>query len=124
MSTTPLDRLYDLLPVVHRQRDTERGHPLRDLLRVIAEQVQVVEDDISRMYDNWFIETCDDWVVPYLGDLVGYSVTNDLAPRRDVANFVRAHRRRGTLSLLELLAAAEIAYFTPDVPATIALNQL
>ncbi|HYH08526.1 MAG TPA: hypothetical protein VEK11_15830 [Thermoanaerobaculia bacterium] len=105
MSTTALDRLYELLPVVHRQRDTERGHPLRDLLRVIGEQVQVVEDDIARMYENWFIETCDDWVVPYLGDLVGYQVTNDLAPRRDVANYVRAHRRRGTVSLLELLAA-------------------
>lgn len=105
MSTTALDRLYELLPVVHRQRDAERGHPLRDLLRVVGEQVQVVEDDIARMYENWFIETCDDWVVPYLGDLVGYTVTNELAPRRDVANYVRAHRRRGTLSLLELLAA-------------------
>jgi hypothetical protein len=106
MSTaTPLDRLYELLPVVHRQRDTDHGHPLRDLLRVIAEQVQVVEDDITRMYDNWFIETCDSWVIPYLGDLIGYDVLNHLAPRGDVANFVRARRKRGTLALLELIAA-------------------
>ena len=42
-----LDRLYALLPVVHRMRDAERGYPLKALLRVIAEQVNVVEDDIA-----------------------------------------------------------------------------
>ncbi|MBK9095059.1 MAG: hypothetical protein IPM84_20320 [Anaerolineae bacterium] len=31
----------------------------------------LVEDDISRLYDNWFIETCQEWVVPYIGDLLG-----------------------------------------------------
>ena len=66
------DRLYELLPAVYRNRDTDRGGPLRALLRVIAEQVKLVETDIARMYDNWFIETCEDWVVPYIGDLVGY----------------------------------------------------
>ena len=66
------DRLYDLLPAVYRQRDAEQGHPLRALLRVIAEQVNVVEDDIAQLYENWFIETCQDWAVPYLGDLIGY----------------------------------------------------
>ncbi len=53
-----LDRLYDLLPVIYRQRDTELGSPLRSLLQVIAEQVNVVEDDIAQLYENWFIETC------------------------------------------------------------------
>ena len=53
-------------------RDAELGEPLRALLRVIAEQVDLVDDDIAQLYENWFIETCEDWVVPYLGDLVGY----------------------------------------------------
>ena len=124
MSVAPdrLDRLYRLLPVVHRMRDHERGEPLRALLQVIAEQVNVVEDDIARLYENWFIETCEDWVVPYIADLVGYQPVHEagdpgevstaagrarnriLIPRREVANTIGYRRRKGTLALLELLA--------------------
>jgi hypothetical protein len=117
------DRLYDLLPAVYRQRDEELGSPLRALLQVIAEQVNAVEDDIAQLYENWFIETCQDWVVPYLGDLIGYRQVHEagqpgdvtrpeggarnkvLIPRRAVANTLRYRRRKGTLALLELLAA-------------------
>ncbi|MFE2124251.1 hypothetical protein ACFW9U_26800 [Rhodococcus aetherivorans] len=114
----PADRLYRLLPAIHRIRDEEQGFPLRDLLRVITEQVTVVEDDIDALYDNWFIETAADWVVPYLGDLVGYRPVSEageaasaapaevrvLIPRREVADTIRAHRRKGTLALLQELA--------------------
>jgi hypothetical protein len=117
-----LDRLYELLPVVYRRRDAEQGWPLRALLQVIAEQVNVVEADIAQLYENWFIETCQDWVVPYLGDLIGYRVVHEagepgnvstplgqlrnkiLISRREVANTIQYRRRRGTLALLELLA--------------------
>jgi hypothetical protein len=120
-AATNVDRLYNLLPVVYRQRDVERGGPLQMLLRVIAEQVNVVENDIAHLYENWFIETCDDWVVPYIGDLIGYhpvrsageesdgisgSVENILTPRREVANTVNYRRRKGTLALLNELALA------------------
>ncbi|WP_426688240.1 hypothetical protein [Rhodanobacter ginsengiterrae] len=116
------DRLYDLLPAIHRMRDAEQGYPLRDLLRVLATQANVLEQDIARLYDNWFIETCDDWVVPYIGDLLGYTLLPEvatldatgnactaglgrvLAPRADVANTIDARRRKGTLSLLEDLS--------------------
>ncbi len=131
MNTNP-DRLYDLLPVVYRQHDLERGEPLRMLLRVIAEQVDVVENDIAQLYENWFIETCQDWVVPYIGDLIGYQpvheagdledvttaeerqLTKVLIPRREVANTIRYRRRKGTLSLLEDLAQA-----VTDCPARV-----
>jgi uncharacterized repeat protein (TIGR01451 family) len=116
------DRLFDLLPVVHRRRDAEEGHPLKALLQIVAEQVDVVENDVERLYENWFIETCEDWVVPYIGDLIGYRIVQDvgdpgdgtherqrrlhriLVPRREVANTLRYRRRKGTLALLELLA--------------------
>jgi hypothetical protein len=116
------DRLYELLPAIYRQRDAEQGLPLQALLRVIAEQVEVVEDDIARLYDNWFIETCEDWVVPYIGDLIGYRPVHEagepgdvktaaevqlnkiLIPRRDVANTLGDRQRKGTLALLERLA--------------------
>ncbi len=120
MSANP-DRLYDLMPVVYRMRDADQGYPLRDFLRVLATQANVLEQDITRLYNNWFIETCDDWVVPYIGDLIGYTLLPEaatlgedgsnavrlgrvLAPRADVANTIDARRRKGTLSLLEDLA--------------------
>jgi hypothetical protein len=116
------DRLYELLPAVYRQRDAEQGFPLRALLQVIAEQVDVVEADIARLYENWFIETSEDWVVPYLGDLIGYRQVHEagepgdprvpkaralnkiLIPRREMANTIRYRRRKGAVALLELLA--------------------
>jgi len=121
MSPSP-DRLYELLPAVYRQRDAERSRPLQALLRVIGEQVDAVEEDISQLYEDWFIETCQDWVVPYIGDLIGYRPVHEvgepgdvgtpeaqqlnkiLIPRREVANTIRYRRRKGTLPLLELLA--------------------
>jgi hypothetical protein len=116
------DRLYELLPAVYRHRDAEVGLPLRSLLQVIEEQVDVVEQDIERLYENWFIETCEDWVVPYIADIVGYRPVHEsgepgdtrtisertrgrtLVPRREVANTVHNRRRKGTLALLELVA--------------------
>jgi len=119
-----VDRLYELLPVVHRMRDAELGEPLRALLAVINEQVNVVEDDIAHLYDNWFIETCDDWVVPYIADLIGFQPVHEagdpsdvnalegrlrnkiLIPRREVGNTLGYRQRKGTLALLEQLATA------------------
>jgi hypothetical protein len=103
------DRLYELLPAVYRLRDADQGYPLQALLRVIARQVSSVEDDIAQLYENWFIETCQDWVVPYLGDLIGYRPVAEAGeagptPRREVANTLRNRRRKGTLALLEELA--------------------
>ena len=72
-----IDHLYELLPSIYRQTDFEQNYALRDLLRVIAEQVNIVESDIRKLYDNWFIETCDDWVVPYIGDLIGYEPVHE-----------------------------------------------
>jgi hypothetical protein len=107
---TETNRLYDLLPAVHRARDADAGGPLLALLGIVAEQVDVVEADIARLYDNWFIETCEDWVVPYIGDLIGYRPVPDagpavIAPRREVAGTIGYRRRKGTLALLERLAA-------------------
>ena len=104
MPPDPKDRLSELLPFVYRLRDSAQGEPLRALLQVIAEQVDVVEEDIRQLYDNWFVETCEDWVLPYLGDLVGYQPLQEaeagdrapdriITPRSDVANTIRDRRR-------------------------------
>ena len=116
------DHLYQLLPAIYRLRDAEQGYPLQALLRVLAEQVQAVEQNITQLYDNWFIETAQDWVVPYIGELIGYRPVHEagepgdvttsqsrarnkiLIPRREIANTIRYRRRKGTLALLEILA--------------------
>ena len=72
MTTFDADRLMSLLPAVYRNRDAERGE-LRTLLTVVAREIAVVEEDLAQLYDDQFIETCADWVVPYIGDLLGTS---------------------------------------------------
>ena len=74
--------------------------------------MQLVEDDISRLYDNWFIETCDEWVVPYIADLLGVralpggssTVESVTSQRSYVANTLAYRRRKGTAAVLEQLA--------------------
>jgi hypothetical protein len=100
------DRLYDLLPAVHRLTDHEEGRPLQVLLRAIGEQVEILDQHIDRMWDDFFIETCDEWVIPYIGDLVANNLLHDTGARRrvDVARTIYYRRRKGTLPMLEELA--------------------
>jgi hypothetical protein len=103
------ERLYELLPAIIRQRDDEQGRPLQALTAAIAGQGRVFEDDLARLLDNLFIETCDDWVVPYIGDLLGVRGLNDIAisgfsQRARVANTLSYRRRKGTATMLEQLA--------------------
>jgi hypothetical protein len=107
MST--VSNLYELLPVIYRVRDSAQGRPLEALLRVVGEQVGVVEDALDQLYDDQFIETCAEWVTPYIGDLIGYRALHGVvprvgSPRAEVANTIAYRRRKGTASMLEQLA--------------------
>ena len=42
MNTIDKDRLYNLLPYIYRLRDYEQGEPLRALLQVIDEQLNLL----------------------------------------------------------------------------------
>jgi len=111
---TELDRLYALLPALYRLRDAEQGGPLRALLAVIQTEFDRADADTARMYDNWFIETCEEWVVPYLGDLLGVRGLppepaaedggRSFSRRAYVANTLAYRRRKGTAAVLEQLA--------------------
>lgn len=109
MTGAASDRLYNLLPAVYRLRDAAQGQPLRALLSLIQHQYDVVEQDIAGLYENWFIETCQEWVVPYLGALLGvrplYTASADtFSARAYVANTLDFRRRKGTAAMLEELA--------------------
>jgi hypothetical protein len=108
--------LFALLPAVYRLRDAQiaqsqglaRG-PLESLLGVIDEQVAIVADDLIQLYEDQFIETCAQWVIPYIGDLIGYQSVKGIAPaidnpRAEVAQTISLRRRKGTVLVLEQLA--------------------
>ena len=125
--TDTRDRLYNLMPVLYRERDEREGLLLRDLLRIITEQADVLHSDIQLLRDNFFIETSDRWVIPYIGDLVSNNLLNDaqnlkapdtardlfpdltgpdlrpinaIRTRADVAKTIYYRRRKGTVALL------------------------
>lgn len=104
-----IQKLYNLLPEIYRVRDAEQGMPLKALLSVIADEVGGFEENLKQLYDDQFIETCAEWVVPYIGDLVAYKTlhskrTKYLSSRAEVANTVAYRRRKGTATMLEQLA--------------------
>ncbi len=110
-----LEGLYNLLPAIYRLRDAQKGEPLKAIISVIAEQVEVVEEDLSQLYDDQFIETCADWAIPYIGDLVGLRSAEGFSPdsaipRSEVANAISLRRRKGTASALEELARSSTGW--------------
>jgi hypothetical protein len=104
------ERLWQLLPAVYRTADTDSFDapgPLRELLDRIGAQVAVVRRSIDRLWADQSIETCDNWVIPYLGDLLGTNLIANLDPRGqrlDVAKTIHYRRRKGTVQVLEELA--------------------
>src|SRR5579862_1940061 len=112
MSAVDAGALYALLPAFIRLKDqTEGGGVLQALMGVIAGQAQVVSLALDQQYDDQFIETCAPWVIPYLGDLIGFVPLRPLGPdkpsatRVEVADTIGYRRRKGTLSILEQLCS-------------------
>ncbi len=125
------NRLFELLPSLYRVVDTEHGDELRALLALITRQADDIHEGTQQLWDDFFIETCQRWVVPYIGDLVGNIPLHDLDPRlssataeslfkdlagpdlrppgairlrADVAKTIYYRRRKATPPMLEELA--------------------
>lgn len=103
------DSLYRLLPAVYRIRDEAQGRPLRALVDAFAHELRALEENLDQLYDDQFIETCAEWVAPYIGDLIGYRSLHGASPavsspRAEVANTIAYRRRKGTALMLEELA--------------------
>lgn len=108
-------RIYGLLPSIYRIEDlrqqTSDGHrPLQDLTSIMEETLQLLENDLDGLYENWFIETCDEWVAPYIGDLVDAGLlrsvkgSGSLSGKAYVANTIHYRKRKGTVSVFEEIA--------------------
>ena len=103
------ERLYRLLPAIYRQRDPDYGYALRTLMNAFESEFQLLEADMDSLYDNWFIETAADWVIPYIGELLDatdLSAKKNLffSQRRRVANTIGYRRRKGIPAVLEHVA--------------------
>jgi hypothetical protein len=129
--TTGPDRLFNLLPALYRIADVDQNHELQALLQLITAQADALHDDTQQLWNDFFIETCRPWVIPYIGDLVGNNMLHDLDTtaaaataqslfpdlagpdlrppgairlRADVAKTIHYRRRKGTPAMLEELA--------------------
>ncbi len=105
---TPPLSLDDQLRLDELTAKAQRG-PLHSLLLVLQEQLEVLAEDLDQLYDDQFIETCAPWVIPYIGDLIGYQSVNGIAPavddpRAEIAETISQRRRKGTVLVMEQLA--------------------
>lgn len=103
---TNAPELYSLLPEFIRMADAERGSPLAALLAAAQQQANLLDADITMLWQNFFVETCEDWVLPYIADLLDLTLIDDLPAnnRREVARTIAYRRRKGTVPQLETLA--------------------
>ncbi|MCU0541832.1 MAG: hypothetical protein MUE44_06525 [Oscillatoriaceae cyanobacterium Prado104] len=96
--------LYDRLPEIYRIRDEEQSPPgqLKSYLALVEAAFGAIHENIETLYHDLFIETCDDWVIPYIGDLLGTTHLKGDAwnLRADVADTIALRRRKGTLGAI------------------------
>ncbi len=109
--------LYKRLPEIYRIKDEElpknylyadqpvEALQLKSFLAPVEELFGAIDENIESLYHDFFIETCDDWVIPYIADLLGTThLTGDVwTLRADVADTIALRRRKGTLGAIELL---------------------
>jgi hypothetical protein len=119
MSQAPLDhydvyyadKLWALLPAVYRAEDTAQlgsKGPLREFVNRVGVTAAALRRSIDRLWEDHSIETCDDWVIPYIAALVDTRLILGLdarGQRLDVANTIDYRRRKGTLGVLEQIAS-------------------
>jgi hypothetical protein len=103
------EKIWRLIPGIYRDEDAKSATPgaLWAFVEVLAEQAAVERRSIDRLWTDSTIVDCDDWVIPYIADLLGtrlISEQNSAGRRADVANTLKYRRRAGTLALLSMLA--------------------
>jgi hypothetical protein len=104
------NKLWQLLPAVYRAEDSallDQNGPLRELVDRLGEQAAVLRRSLDRLWADQSIETCEDWVIAYIGDLLATNLVVSLdarGQRLDVAKTIYYRRRKGTVAVLEEIA--------------------
>jgi hypothetical protein len=102
------EKLWETIPSIYRHEDGLAEEPgvLRAIVQVIAKQAAILRRSQDSLWDDQFIELCNEWAVPYIGDLVAtrmLSEKNKRGRRIDVAKTIYYRRRKGTPRILEEL---------------------
>lgn len=102
------EKLWETIPSIYRHEDGLATEPgvLRAMVQVIARQAAILRRSQDSLWDDQFIELCNEWAVPYIGDLVAtrmLSEINKRGRRIDVAKTIYYRRRKGTPRILEEL---------------------
>jgi hypothetical protein len=102
------EKLWETIPSIYRHEDGLAEEPgvLRAIVQVIAKQAAILRRSQDSLWDDQFIEFCNEWAVPYIGDLVAtrlLSEKNKRGRRIDVAKTIYYRRRKGTPRILEEL---------------------
>ncbi len=102
------EKLWEAIPSVYRHEDGIAQEPgvLRGIVQVLAKQAAILRRSQDALWDDQFIETANEWAVPYIGDLVAtrlLSAQNKRGRRIDVAKTIYYRRRKGTPRILEEL---------------------
>src|SRR5439155_3498766 len=75
--------LQKLIPAFYREEDGPVENPgvLRGIVKIIAAQAALLRRNTDRLWEDAFIEDCDDWAVPYIGDLAATRMVSALDTR-------------------------------------------
>jgi hypothetical protein len=117
MAAQKFYNLYKRLPEIYRIKDEDlpknylyadqpvAALQLKSYLAPVEEMFGAIDENIESLYHDLFIETCDEWVIPYIADLLGTTHLSGDAwtLRADVADTIALRRRKGTLGAIELL---------------------
>src|SRR6516225_7922175 len=104
------EKVWKLLPAIYRTLDTDSfttPGPLREMVNRIGAQAAILRRSVDRLWEDQSIETCDDWVIPYIADLLATNLVASMdarGQRLDVAKTIYYRRRTGTLGILEEIA--------------------
>jgi hypothetical protein len=101
------DQVWRLVPGWTKWRDQhDGGGLLKALVEATGVGLDEAQRDLERLLDNMFVETCDQRLLPLIGDLVGARVDPRIPvvrQRHQVAYAIHLRRRRGTVEELETL---------------------
>jgi Phage tail protein (Tail_P2_I) len=96
--------LYQLLPGLYRGRDTDGD--LQNFVALFGTQFARLRAGMDQLWQDFYIDSCQDWVIPYIADLLGTDILFNAGARNraDVKNTMKWRRQKGTLSGLEDVA--------------------
>jgi hypothetical protein len=111
-------KLWNLLPQIYRAYDATApfdpttpnppSGPLQEIVNRIGAQAATLRRSIDRMWEDQSIESCDDWVIPYIAAQLSTNLVSSLDPRAQrlaIFNTISVRQRRGTIPALEQIAA-------------------